>query len=146
MIVTAAVGTIWQDLGVLVIISIICTGGISLIAWLPFWWLVGHAIIALFSSFNSRIGTQAVGNADSSIPEGRLLGQKHEQRQTPSSSSSAPLSIEPDQIMLRNYIRTMLGDFHHSREEIARRLLKKGWSNQAIDEAYQAVVPDVTQN
>lgn len=49
MLVTIVLGCVFpNEVGVFILASIVCTGGLGLAIWIPVWWAIGAVISSLF--------------------------------------------------------------------------------------------------
>ncbi len=93
-----------------ILISIICTAFISLVVWIPLWWIVGFVFLSIIGSF------------------------------TKSSAKPEPKPpVNPDRYVLTRYLSQELARGKWSREQIDQRLRSNGWSDSAIQQAHRAV-------
>jgi len=123
LVIAALVGTyegfVGADLSVLegigvsyafVVTSIICTAGISLVVWLPVWWVLGAITLSLLE----RNGANAI-----------------EILKTPRLGHVSQAVIK--------FIQKEIAHGALSRDEINNRLLEMGWSDDTIKQANQIV-------
>ncbi|MEM9539798.1 MAG: hypothetical protein AAGA60_09830 [Cyanobacteria bacterium P01_E01_bin.42] len=96
----------------ILILSILCTAGVSLVMWIPLWWLVGWITFAIFRAI-------AKSNADSD----------------PSRDTSTSTQ-DPNQQALLNYIK-LAQSKGFSDSQISTRLRVEGWSDAEIAAARQ---------
>jgi hypothetical protein len=108
----------------ILVFSIICTAGISLILWLPIWYGVGYLTVALF-----RLLVRAFGGQSSS-PQQPLA------QAAPAGEQEKALSR--DQIALTNYIKKAKAK-GLNRESISKALQTNGWTADSINQGFQLV-------
>jgi len=104
---------------VFLFLSIVCTAGIGLVVWLPVWWIVGWATLALLAWGRSTLGDKPIG-------------------ELPSVSSQEDLSFLEDQA-LTAYIRQAMAAGMDA-DEMTRRMLQNGWQKAEIKVASQSVI------
>ncbi len=110
---------IFFDFGVafgILIFSIICTLGISLVLWVPIWWLVGYIPIVIFRRLR---GTQ---NATEPNEE----------------EAGSTVSLSNDQRALLNYVRKAVSK-GLSKESIVQNLQTNGWAIENINWAINTI-------
>jgi hypothetical protein len=91
-------------------LSIICTAGVSLVIWIPIWYLLGFIAISCFE--------MAIG------------GTHPERRPSTEVRTQTPRDLE----VVTNYLR-LAESSNLSQVEITVRLEEAGWSRAIIDEA-----------
>lgn len=96
--------------------SIVCTLGVSLLIWIPIWWVIGSIVIA--------IAPPRIAN---------ILGV---QKLQVTNQPVRRIKASPSQLALANYIKkaenTGLSD-----QAIFNRLLVKGWTQEEIESAQE---------
>jgi len=93
----------------IIVLSVVCTGGIGLVVWIPLFWFVGYVTLALFQASWKKWDSLEIG----ANPHG-------------------PLSRE--MLGLVTYMRKAeAGGLGH--DQITQRLLGLGWSAETIHEA-----------
>lgn len=97
----------------LIVASIICTLGISLIMWVPLWWLIGWVVLAIFELLRERI--QPTSDA--------------QLQTTP--------AVSRDAIALSAYIRRSR-QAGASDSQITTRLKEQGWTEAEITQAFES--------
>jgi hypothetical protein len=112
----------------ILLFSIICTAGISLILWLPLWYGVGYLTVALF-----RLLVRAFGGQTSSpaAPPQQPLAQA-----APAGEQGQALSR--DQIAITTYIKKARAK-GLNRESISKALQANGWKVESINQGFQLV-------
>lgn len=95
-----------EEAGQLLLFSIVCTAGIGLVVWLPLWWVVGWATLALIGLFKEH----PVGKEEATR-ESFLLNQA--------------------MVALSEYMRLAAAD-GISDDEIVAHLRSTGWSEAEI--------------
>ena len=112
----------------ILVFSIICTAGISLILWLPIWYGVGYLTVAL-----GRLLVRAFGGQSSSpaAPPQQPLAQA-----APTGEEGQALSR--DQIAITNYIKKAKAK-GLNRESINKALQTNGWTTDSINQGFQLV-------
>jgi hypothetical protein len=107
-----------QNAGTLLLLSVICTFGLSLIIWLPIFWIVGYVTLTIADLINQR----------------RNRGSSH----TGLESIPSSQSIDSNAIALSSYIqRSRLQGA--SDTQIITRLQDKGWTEAEIQHAFQSL-------
>lgn len=95
--------------------SIICTGGLGLLAWIPGWYLVGALTVFIYRSLGSRLEDRQ-----------KLQGTRPHQQRHP---------LNPKLIAAGEYIR-QARDKGNKDREIADNLRLNGWESSTIDQAF----------
>lgn len=113
-----------QNAGSILVMSIICTLGISLVFWVPLAWLVGMITLEIFSAIAQLTGW--------SIP----AFLTREQATSSSPQTQPSLSLNHEQIALIKYVRQGIS-CGFSDEKITNRLRRQGWSEEEINRAYE---------
>ena len=108
----------------ILVFSVICTAGISLILWLPIWYGVGYLMVALF-----RLLVRAFGGQPSS-PQQPLA------QAAPAGEQGQALSR--DQLAVTNYIKKARAK-GLNRESISKTLQTNGWTADSINQGFQWV-------
>jgi len=108
----------------ILVFSVICTAGISLILWLPIWYGVGYLMVALF-----RLLVRAFGGQSSS-PQQPLA------QAAPTGEQGQALSR--DQLAITNYIKKAKAK-GLNRESISKTLQTNGWTADSINKGFQLV-------
>ncbi|MBP0021599.1 MAG: hypothetical protein J7647_29100 [Cyanobacteria bacterium SBLK] len=96
----------------ILIFSILCTAGVSLVMWIPLWWLVGWITFAIFRAI-VKSPTDSNSSGDTSAP-----------------------TKDPNQQALLNYIK-LAKSKGFSDSQISTRLRVEGWSDAEIADARQ---------
>ena len=96
--------------------SIICTAGISLVMWVPLWWLVGWIILAIYNA----IAKPSQGEGDRPVAAKKDANQQ----------------------ALVNYMK-LAKSKGFSDTQISTRLRVEGWGNEEITEAQQLLSNNV---
>ena len=102
------------------IISVICTLGISLVFWIPLFWIIGYFVLEVFGLFN-----RSFGNRDDAGERG-------------TGDRSVARSVQTDTQAIVRYINQSRG-YGVSDQQIATRLRSKGWLDSEINHAFQQV-------
>ncbi len=121
-LILAAVMLDFGDAFAVMAISIICTAGISLIIWVPGWYLLGLLAISLLRIVLHGFGLELGGLFDA-------------KKESPADESNRP-KLTRDQLALLNYIHKAR-DKGLSDSQIQQNLLKNGWSSDIIAAAFQ---------
>jgi hypothetical protein len=116
----------------ILLFSIICTAGISLILWLPLWYGVGYLTVILF-----RLLVRAFGGQPSSPP---ATPKQPLAQAAPTGEPEQALSR--DQIALTNYIKKARAK-GLNREAISKALQANGWKVESINQGFQLVEQEV---
>ena len=134
----------FQDAFSFILISIVCTAGISLVLWLPIWYIIGYGVIVglrfILKAFGVDMGglvghkkgrDSAAGQspAKSEARVQMLTGQLDEELE-------AQTKLSRDQLALLNYIKKAENK-GLSREQIAKNLTKNGWTNDSVNAAFR---------
>jgi hypothetical protein len=107
--------TLGENFVSLVLISIVCTLGISLVIWLPLIWLIGYMSLSIIYFIITQFN-------QSSSPDNQGL-----------------LSVNNNQIYsLVDYIKKAQAK-GYSDSQIETRLKEKGWTQVEINQAFQLV-------
>ena len=128
----------------LMALSIICTAGISLIIWVPVWYLLGYMVIALGRMVLKAVGVDAGAMFGGSKPDNHSPA-------TPTAESSLQnlttsldedlgikLNLTKDQTALIKYIRKAKQK-GLSHDAITQNLSQNGWNIDSINQAFQLV-------
>ncbi|MEM8640829.1 MAG: hypothetical protein AAGG51_18730 [Cyanobacteria bacterium P01_G01_bin.54] len=105
----------------LVLVSIVCTLGISLLIWIPLCWLAGMLVLGIFAGTVKLIGLNAAQRSAEKVLQPAITNRATIQQQS-----------------LANYIRKAQAK-GFSESQIQSRLRQEGWSAEEIEGA-QAVV------
>ncbi|MEA5468186.1 hypothetical protein [Spirulina sp. 06S082] len=97
-------------------LSIICTAGVSLVMWVPLWWLVGWIVVAIYQA----IAKPSQGDRDRPVN---------------------PIK-DANQQALVNYMK-LAKSKGFSDTQISTRLRVEGWGNEEITEAQQLLSNNV---
>lgn len=97
---------------VILFFSILCTAGVSLVMWIPLWWLVGWIAFAIFRAIVK------------SQPNSTFSGD------------TSPPTKDPNQQALLNYMK-LAKSKGFSDSQISTRLRVEGWSDAEIAAARQ---------
>jgi hypothetical protein len=107
--------TLGENFVSLVLISIVCTLGISLVIWLPLIWLIGYMSLSIIYFIITQFN-------QSSSPDGQGL-----------------LSVNNNQIYaIVDYIKKAQAK-GYSDSQIETRLREKGWTQTEINQAFQSI-------
>jgi cytochrome c biogenesis protein CcdA len=131
LILAVFIGSI-SDTFSLILLSIICTAGISLILWLPIWYVTGYLCVIPF-----RLLVKAL---DVNLPITSTPPQQPA-AQTPPSGAQAQ-SLSRDQAAVTNYIKKAKAK-GLNKESITRALQANGWTLDSINSAFQRVEQEV---
>lgn len=128
----------------LMALSIICTAGISLIIWVPVWYLLGYMVIAL-----GRMALNAAG-----VDVGAMFGGSKGDKASADDPAAPPslqnlttaldenlavkTNLTKDQAALTSYIRKAKQK-GLSNDAITRNLGQNGWNTDSINQAFQLV-------
>ena len=104
------------------LLSIVCTAGIGLVAWILVWWIAGWATLALLAWGRRTLGDKPIGEASSVSGQGGPASQHASRR---------------DQALTR-YIRQAMAAGMDA-DEMTRRLLQNGWQKAEIQVARQSI-------
>ena len=107
-----------EDAFGLFVISIVCTGGIGLVFWIPVWWLVGALAFLLIGIVWKT--------EEKSDPKPKPI-------RNPTKLPSA------DYLALKAYIAKVMAS-GMGVEEMTRRLQNNGWKAADIESAYQSFI------
>lgn len=112
----------------LILLSVICTAGISLILWLPIWYGTGYLCLSLVRLVLKAFGVSLPGA--STTPR---------QPVTPATTSGDQAQgLSRDQTAVINYIQKAKAK-GLNREFITKALLANGWRHDNINAAFQWV-------
>ena len=109
---TVLVGVFFNDLLEFALLTIVCTGGVGLIGWLPAWWIIGHIVVFISDKLTSRDATV-------------------EREETTADSAETGTGM-----LLADYISKQLLRGELERHEITQKLVQQGWSQDDVDSAY----------
>ena len=124
----------FSDAGALILISIVCTLGISLIIWLPACLIVGYIPIYIIRLLRASSSQSELASANVSAD-----ASASDQEQPPGSSDNSPnankTALSNDQLALISYIKkaTVQG---LNQERILQNLQSNGWSKDSISWAF----------
>ncbi|MGB0560905.1 MAG: hypothetical protein ACPGVO_03775 [Spirulinaceae cyanobacterium] len=107
--------------GTVIVVSIVCTLGISLFIWIPLCWLVGVLVLGIFAGTFKLIGMTAQRPVEKQVLQPAIANRALIQQQS-----------------LANYIRKAQAK-GFSESQIQNRLRQEGWNNDEIAGA-QAMV------
>lgn len=105
--------------GELIILSLICTAGISLIIWIPSCWLVGFITLTIFDLCRRLFAASSMTMATASAP----------------GEATTNTTVSNDILAIATYI-TKSRKREASDSQIRNRLKTTGWSEKEIDGAF----------
>ena len=112
-VICTLVGDVNKGFGFL-LLSIVCTAGISLAVWIPAWWVVGWVTLAVVSQ---------IGNITNKVE--------------PEPVSQLTVVPNPNKLALTAYVRQAMA-FGMDADEMTRRLQLNGWEAAEIRTALQS--------
>lgn len=106
------------------LLSIVCTAGIGLVFWIPIWWVVGEATLAVLNRFFRKVEYKTLG------PDPPVA--------VPTNPTNTESRIN---LALTAYIRkaTATGV---DRDEMRRRLQLNGWNRREIESAIERALTE----
>lgn len=110
----------------ILVFSVICTAGISLILWLPLWYGAGYLAVALFRLLVRAFGGQSASPAATS------------QQPVAQAASAGEQALSRDQVAITNYIKKAKAK-GLNREFISKALQANGWTAESINQGFQLV-------
>ena len=112
----------FQDAGFLILASIVCTLGISLVVWFPIWFLVGFLVMLGIRFLNRQFGQSEPQNHQTN----------------PAKKETDKPSLTSDQQALVTYIKRAVGK-GLDQAKIKQNLEKNGWTLDSINWALDFV-------
>ena len=111
----------------ILIFSIICTAGISLLLWIPIWYAVGYGTLIVLRVILGFFG----------VDIGGIFGSK-KAKSTPDDPKPAQPALSRDQQALLNYIKKARAK-GLSDEQISQNLTSNGWKAQSVTDVFQMI-------
>lgn len=109
----------------ILVFSIICTAGISLILWIPLWYGVGYGVLLALRFILPLFGMDISG-----------IFERKKAKPTSGGSQPAQPTLSRDQQALLNYIKKARAK-GLSDEQISQNLTINGWKANSISAAFQ---------
>lgn len=120
-----------NDFFSLIFLSIVCTLGISLVIWIPLFWLVGYITLSIIYKINPQLNQSSLSN-DQDINQSPVPNNQ-------SLKNQGVFFVNNKQIYaLVDYIKKAQAK-GYSDSQIETRLKKNGWSQSEIDQAFQLI-------
>jgi hypothetical protein len=120
------------DAFTLILASIICTALISLLLWIPIWYITGYVVLLGLRLIFKLMGV----DLSDLFASKKAAAPAKAQVQSAAAPPSLPQGLTNDQMALLNYVgkarRKGLTD-----EQISRNLEKNGWSGESITAAFR---------
>ena len=110
----------------ILLFSIICTAGISLILWLPLWYGVGYLTVILFRLLVRAFGGQSASPAVTP------------QQPVAQAAPAGEQALSRDQVAIITYIKKAKAK-GLNREFISKALQANGWPVESINQGFQRV-------